>query len=73
MKCRICGGEQRRTETDLPFKTGEHSIVIIKQLPVFQCERCTEFSLDDPTMMRVDELLSRVAATTELEVVSFAA
>ena len=73
MKCRICGGVQRKTVTDLPFKTGEHSIVIIKQLPVFQCERCTEFSLDDPTMTRVDALLSRVAATTELEVVSFAA
>lgn len=72
MKCRLCGAAQSKGLTDLPFKIGAHSIVIVKGLPVFQCDRCTEFSLDDATMARVDELLSRVAATTELEVISFA-
>ncbi len=73
MKCRLCGAVQNRALTDLPFKTGAHSIVIVKGMPVCQCDRCTECSLDDATMARVDELLSRVAATTELEVISFAA
>jgi YgiT-type zinc finger domain-containing protein len=39
--------------TDLPFKTSDRAIVIIKDLPVRQCERCTEYLLDDATLARV--------------------
>jgi YgiT-type zinc finger domain-containing protein len=73
MTCRVSGGKQQQTITDLPFKTGEHTIVILKGIPVFQCERCAEYSFDDPTMARVEEMLSRVEAGTELEIISFAA
>jgi YgiT-type zinc finger domain-containing protein len=73
MKCRVCGGLQVRVETDLPFKTGDHTIVVIKQLPIYQCEHCTEYSLDDPTFARVAQLLSQVGSATELEIISFAA
>lgn len=73
MKCRVCGGVQQRISTDLPFKTGEHTIVILRGIPVLQCERCAEYSLDDPTLARVDELLARVDERTELEIISFAA
>lgn len=73
MRCRVCGGQQRRSVTDLPFKTGEHTIVILKDLPVLQCDRCAEYSFDDPTFARVEQILSRVTAGAELEIISFAA
>jgi len=72
MKCRVCAGELRPIRTDLPFKVSERAIVIVKDLPVFQCERCTEYSMDDPTFTRVEGLLSRTDAAAELEIVPFA-
>ena len=66
MKCRVCGGVQQRMETDLPFKTGDHTIVVMKGIPVYQCGRCAEYSLDDPTFARVEELLARVGAFQDI-------
>jgi len=73
MKCRICGAVQKPTVTDLPFKTGDRSIVILKSLPVLQCEQCGEYSMDDPTFQKVEEILSRVDSGAELEIIPFAA
>jgi YgiT-type zinc finger domain-containing protein len=73
MKCRICGASQQPTTTDLPFKTGDHSIVILKSLPVFQCDRCSEYAMDDPTFQRVEEILAGVSSGIELEIIPFAA
>lgn len=44
--------------TDLPFKVHNPTIIIVKELPVWQCEGCTEYLLDDPVMQRVDEILA---------------
>ena len=73
MKCRICGGRQERRITDLPFKTGELSIVIIKSLPVLQCGQCGDAELENDTMAQVDRLLSRTGTAVELEVIRYAA
>jgi YgiT-type zinc finger domain-containing protein len=73
MKCRVCGGTQTPTMTDLPFKTGERSIVILKSLPVLQCERCSEYSIADPTFKKVEEILARVDSATDLAIIPFAA
>jgi len=73
MRCRVCGATQLPTTTDLPFKTGDHSIVILKSLPVFQCEQCSEYSIDDPVFQRVEEILARVDSGAELEIIPFAA
>ena len=54
MTCHVCGAQMRRIFTDLPFKTGHNSIVILKDLPVMQCPNCREFLLDDPTMEQID-------------------
>jgi YgiT-type zinc finger domain-containing protein len=43
MNCHICGGEPEKITSDLPFKRGGHSIVILKDLPVLQCDNCSEF------------------------------
>jgi len=47
--------------------------VIVKDLPVLQCENCSEYVLDDSIFARVEELLSRVDALAELEIIRFAA
>lgn len=47
--------------------------VIIKDLPVLQCERCSEYAMDDPTFTRVEEMLAHTDTAAELEIVAFAA
>lgn len=73
MRCRTCGGTLRPRNTDLPFKTGDTTIVILKALPVLQCGQCGEIELEHATMVRVEELLERVDAAAELEIIRFAA
>ena len=73
MKCRVCGTEMKDTITDLPFKLGDSSIVIVKGLPVRQCSGCREYLLDDPVMERVEEILAGADNGAELEVIKYAA
>lgn len=73
MRCRVCSGSFERRVTDLPFKIGDSSIVIIKALPVLQCSQCGETELEHETILRVDQVLAGVDASSELEVIRFAA
>jgi YgiT-type zinc finger domain-containing protein len=73
LKCRVCGGKLQPTITDLPFKITERTIVIVKQLPVTQCERCSEYSIEDSVFERVEQLLSTANTSAELEIIPFAA
>lgn len=73
MKCRVCGSVLQPTITDLPFKVTERTIVIVKQLPVAQCERCGEYSIEDSVFARVEELLAKANMLAELEIIPFAA
>jgi YgiT-type zinc finger domain-containing protein len=73
MKCQVCGSTMQPIVTDLPFKIADRSIVIVKDLPVLQCEGCSEYLLADATLARVDELLARADASAELEIIRFAA
>jgi len=45
MKCAVCGAPMQPTRSDLPFKTTGQAIVILKGLPVLQCENCAKSSL----------------------------
>ena len=71
MKCHDCGADLKQVVTDLPFKRGADSIVILKKMPVLQCENCALFLIEDATMEQVDSLLGRMDKTAELEVVPF--
>jgi YgiT-type zinc finger domain-containing protein len=73
MKCQVCGGDMRALVTDLPFKTRENAIVILKELPVLQCVNCQEYIIEDVVMARVESILNKAGSTAELEVVRFAA
>ena len=73
MKCHMCGSHMTEDITNLPFKLSEKTIVILRDLPVLQCDNCSEFLLDDPVMKRVDEILEKVNDAVELEVIHYAA
>lgn len=73
MKCRVCGGTLRATTTDLPFKVSQRTIVILKSLPVVQCDSCGEYLIADDVFARVEDLLSKANSAAELEVIQFAA
>ena len=73
MKCTVCGGAMRATVGDLPFKTGDRTIVIVKGLPILQCENCTQYLIEDAVLGRVDEILATVDGAAELEVIRYAA
>ena len=73
MKCTVCGARMNAMSTDLPFKLSDDRIVILKQLPVLQCEACCEYLIEDAVLARIDILLARGDSTAELEVVRYAA
>jgi len=47
--------------------------VILKDLPVLQCESCGEYLLEDPVMEVVERMLDKVDADAELEILRYAA
>jgi len=73
MKCHVCGSKMQSIITDLPFKVNVTTIVIMKELPVIQCDSCSEYLLDDPVLERVDAIIEKVDAAAELEVIRYAA
>ncbi|MEK6631318.1 MAG: YgiT-type zinc finger protein [Acidobacteriota bacterium] len=73
MKCRVCGSTLHATTTDLPFKVSDRTIVILKHLPVAQCEVCSEYLIADAVFAEVEALLSKVNTSVELEIIQFAA
>ena len=73
MKCTACGAEMRPGQSDLPFKTTEQTIVILKGLPLLQCENCAQYLIEDAVLGRVDEILATVDGAAELEIIRYAA
>ena len=73
MKCHVCGSNMDPLTTDLPFKVSETTIVIVKGLPVLQCNNCSEYLLEDPVLRQVEIILDNVDTSAELEVINYAA
>ncbi len=73
MKCRVCGSKLASTTTDLPFKVTDRTIVIVKNLPVAQCGRCSEYLIEDQVFAKVEQLLAKADTAAELEIIAFAA
>ena len=72
MICYNCGGGLEKVIADLPFKIGHNSIIIIKNLPILQCQNCNEYLIKDPVMKKVDKILNKIDKTAELEILSYA-
>lgn len=73
MKCMVCGSRLQPVESDLPFKVSGQTIVILKKLPVLQCENCSEYLIEDDVLSRVEDILAGVDSAAELEIVQYAA
>ncbi len=73
MKCTVCGAAMRATRSDLPFKTNERTIVILKSLPVIQCENGAHYLIEDAVLGRVDKILATSNGAAELEIIQYAA
>ena len=73
MTCAVCGAQLQSIYSDLPFKVSEQTIVILKNLPVLQCENCAQYLIEDRVLSHGDEMLVRVDRTTELEIIRYAA
>lgn len=73
MKCHVCGGALKAIVTDMPFKLSRKTIVILKELPVSQCEGCGEFLIEDSVMERAESIFEKVDEATEIEIVQYAA
>jgi len=72
MICHNCGGKLEKVITDLPFKIRHHCIVIIKGIPVLQCQNCSEYLIEDSVMEKIDRILDKIDRTAELEILSYA-
>jgi YgiT-type zinc finger domain-containing protein len=73
MRCHVCGSQLGPLVTDLPFKVSDTGIVILKGLPMSQCDNCSEYLLEDSVMSRVEGILQEVDAAAELEIIRYAA
>lgn len=73
MKCAVCGAQMRSTTSDLPFKTLDQSIVILKSLPVLQSETCAQYLIENAVLGRVDQILAAVDGAAEMEIIRYAA
>jgi len=73
MKCHVCGSKMRAINTDLPFKVNDTTIIIMKDLPVIQCDGCSEYLLDDPVLKRVDAIIEKADTEAELKIIRYAA
>ena len=72
MICHNCGGMLEKIIADLPFKVGHNSIIIIKKLPILQCQNCSEYLIEDQVMEKVDRIIDKIDKTVELEILSYA-
>jgi len=59
--------------TDLPFKVNDATIIIMKDLPVIQCNGCSEYLLDDPVLKRVEAIIENAETEAELKIIRYAA
>jgi hypothetical protein len=45
----------------------------MKGLPVYQCENCGEYLIEDPVLEKVEGIIQKVDDTAELEIIRYAA
>jgi len=73
MKCTVCGAEMQPTKNDLPFKTTDRTIVILRGLPVLQCGNCPHYLIEDAVLARLDRILATSNGPAELQIIAYAA
>jgi len=53
---RVCAETLEFQVKDMPFNLSAKPIVVLKDLPVFRCENCGKYAIEDPVMENLDFL-----------------
>jgi YgiT-type zinc finger domain-containing protein len=59
--------------SDFPFKVSSRTIVIIRDVPAYECDSCAEYLFADDVMECIDALLASTTGSGELTVIRYAA
>ena len=71
MNCFFCKGEMKRSTTT-HFVDLNKCMVIVKNVPCWECQKCGEIVLDDDVVKRLDDIVRRVSEfMTEIAVVEY--
>ena len=54
-------------------RCSEHTIVILKNLPVLECVNCVQYLIADREFSRVEQILAQVNGAAELEIIRYVA
>lgn len=73
MRCHVCGGQMKKIQTDLPFKLDDHKILVMKSVPVEQCNSCGDFLISDHVMEVLENIFESTDKAVEIEVRRYAA
>ena len=73
MTCRTCGAKLKPVRADLPFRREDESIVIVRGLPVMRCTVCSVYFLEDSVITKIQELITLIRKSSQLDVISYAA
>lgn len=71
MTCTICASHMRPIVSDLPTKISEQTTVILKGLPVLQCDNCSRYLIEDSVLDRAGQIFSGVGETAKLEIIRY--
>lgn len=73
MNCFFCKGEMKPSTTT-HFVDLKKCMVIVKNVPCFECEHCGEVLFDDEVVKRLDTIIQKVSdLMTEIAVVEYTA
>ncbi len=71
MKCYLCKGEMKPSTTT-HFVDLKKCMIIVKNVPCWECEQCGEIILDDKVVARLDAIVKNISEMmTEIAVVEY--
>ena len=71
MNCYLCKGELKPSTTS-HFVDLKKCMIIVKNVPCWECEKCGEIVLDDEVVQRLDTIIQKVSSlVTEIAVVEY--
>ncbi len=73
MKCHVCGTLMTHVVTDLPFRVDRSVMIILRELPLIECRKCSAYALQDVVMERVHEMVQSLTSPAHLDVIRYAA
>ena len=71
MNCFFCKGEMKQTTTS-HFVDLKKSMIVVKNVPCWECQKCGEIFFDDEVVKRLDSIIKKVSELmTEIAVVEY--